>query len=428
MTTTTIPSACAPTPTTGAPARGRARSRSAWLPWLCVLGLACGKEANDDGGDGTGSTGSTGASATTTSDATTNTSTSASTTGPGTTAGTTVGTSVGDSSSDGGSSTTGDAEPAIQWVGRIDTSDPTRTRMGWSGTGFVVRFDGTGASVRMDDAAHYWTLVVDGTVQPRFDTQGGEQDYVLASGLPAGEHVIELYRRTEGSFGTTAIVSVDLEGELLSPPPVSRRIEIIGDSITCGYGDEGVAPCSFSAETENHYLTYGAVAARAVGAELSTVAWSGKGIIYNYGDDTFEPMPELYDRALATEQNQWDFSTQPDVVLVNLGTNDFSTGNDPSHDQYVNAYVDFAAHLREVNPDAYILLLSPSLFGAEATMVDGYLQDVVDARAAAGDTQIDWANINVTWEGSGCDGHPNVATHQDMADRLVEELQSHVGW
>ena len=46
--------------------------------------------------------------------------------------------------------------------------------MGWSGTGFVVRFDGTGASVRMDDAAHYWTLVVDGTVQPRFDTQGGD--------------------------------------------------------------------------------------------------------------------------------------------------------------------------------------------------------------------------------------------------------------
>jgi hypothetical protein len=82
---------------------------------------------------------------------------------------------------------------------------------------------------------------------------------------------------------------------------VQRRIEIVGDSITCGYGNEGTDPCNFSAETENHYLTYGALAARMFGAELSTVAWSGKGVVNNFDNDVFEPLPQIYDRLLATE-------------------------------------------------------------------------------------------------------------------------------
>ena len=176
------------------------------------------------------------------------------------------------------------------------------------------------------------------------------------------------------------------------------------------------------------YLTYGAIAARAVGAELSTVAWSGKGIIYNYGNDTNEPLPEVYDRTLASEASAWDFSSAPDVVAINLGTNDFSTDGDPSAELFVGEYVNFAAHLREVYPDAFILLLSPSLFGSEVATVDGYLDQVVATRSGAGDTQIAWANINVDWVGSGCDGHPSLATHEAMAARLTEELGTHLGW
>ncbi len=334
---------------------------------------------------------------------------------------------------DGGSSdSTGEppppAEPGIHWVGRTDTADPAVVRMGWSGVGLVARFDGTGVTVQMDDQSQYLTVVVDGAVQPRLATSGGLQDYVLAAGLPAGEHVVELYRRTEGSFGPTAVHDVIIEGELLAPPPVERRMEIIGDSITAGYGNEGTDPCNFSADTENHYLTYGAVAARTVGAELHTIAWSGKGVVYNYGDDVNEPMPELYDRTLATEAGDWSFAWQPHVVAINLGTNDFSTGNDPPGELFVGAYVELAAHLRDVYPGAFILLLQPTLFGSEATMVQGYLEDVVAQRQADGDDAIAYADVNVDWIGSGCNGHPTVATHEGMGARLAEELAVHVGW
>ncbi|MEM7154644.1 MAG: SGNH/GDSL hydrolase family protein [Myxococcota bacterium] len=332
------------------------------------------------------------------------------------------------SSSDGAPAIEPAGDPAVHWVGRFDTSEPGIRRMGWSGAGFVVRFDGTGASVRMDDAARYFTVVIDGEVQAPLATTPGLRDYVLARGLPAGHHVVELYRRTEGHFGPTEIHEVMLEGTLAAPPIETRRIEIVGDSISAGYGNEGVSPCSFSAETENHYLTYGAMAARAVGAEVQTVAWSGKGAIYNYGDDRLQPLPELYDRTIATETDPWRFDWQPDVVVINLGTNDFSTDDDPSQTQFSEAYLALLVHLREVYPSAMMLVVAPSLFGAEASLVQGYLGDVVARRRAAGDARVAFADINVAWLGSGCDGHPDVATHEAMAARLVDALQQHLGW
>jgi lysophospholipase L1-like esterase len=241
-------------------------------------------------------------------------------------------------------------------------------KLSWSGSAITFRFTGTEAAVRMDDAARFFTLLVDGVEQPRLETSPGEQSYALASGLADATHEVWLHRRTEASFGETRFLGVELgSGTLLAPPPAAaRRIEVIGDSITCGYGNEGADQyCNFSADTENHWLTYGAIAARNLGAELVTVAWSGKGIVYNYGDDKNEPLPALYDRAIATQSTgSWDFSAwQPHAVVVNLGTNDYSTDGDPSAALFSSEYEAFLAHLRSKNPDAYILCLVPTLLG-----------------------------------------------------------------
>lgn len=414
----------------GSRAGPRSWSRS-WLRFgllAATLLVGCYDGSGSSGGpdDATGST-EAGSAASTTDDLP----------NPGTTTptGTTTGASTTTAESDGsGSESSGEstgvpaAEPGIHWVGRHDASDPAAVRMSWSGVGLTFRFDGTGATVNMTDQGRYFTVVVDGVVQPVLATTNVPQSYVVASGLPAGEHTVELYRRTEGTFGLTVVHDVQIEGELLAPPPVTRRMEIVGDSISAGYGNEGVSPCSFSAETENHFQTYGAIAARTVGAELHTVAWSGKGMVYNYGDDVNQPMPEIYARTLATEGTSWSFEWQPDVVAVNLGTNDFSTDGDPPQELFVGTYVEFLGSLRAVYPDAFLLVLQPSLFGAEDDMVQGYLLDVVAQVQAAGDPEIAYADVNVDWIGSGCDGHPTVATHEGMAGRLVEELQAHLGW
>ncbi len=345
----------------------------------------------------------------------------------------TSGDSTDDSDTDDISTTDSDteipAEPAVALIGRHDGTDPVR--FGWPGSGAVVRFEGTGARVRLDDNAGFFTVVVDGEVQPRLVTSPGEQDYELASGLPDGEHTIELYRRTEGFFGSTSFFGFDLDGTLLAPPPVSRRLEIIGDSISCGYGNEGAdAYCNFSADTENHYQTYGAIAARAVGAELSTVAWSGKGIIYNYGDDTVEPLPEIYERSVPSDDGTvWSFDWQPDAVLINLGTNDFSTDNDPSEALFVSSYVAFLEQIRENYPGAVILItVAPPFGGPDGAMIEGYLDDVVAERAAAGDPDVVRVDLSTLAQGLGCDWHPNVTMHEGMAEELIGVLAAEVGW
>lgn len=347
---------------------------------------------------------------------------------------TTNGGSGGAATSSGGvvgtAGSTGKAE--VRFVGRVDKSDSAGPRFAWSGSGVVASFNGTQVSVKLSSGQ--FTVLVDGMQKTKLVANGSMAS--LATGLAAGAHTVELYRRTEANQGETQFLGFDFGGgQLLAPPPApTRRIEIVGDSITCGYGDEGTsASCMFSPDTENHYLSYGAIAARNVNAELITVAWSGEGIIYNYGDDANShnnPLPTYYERTLPNRStSQWDFSTwQADAVVINLGTNDLSTAEDPTQAQFEGAYKDFVTKIRSKYPNAWILLTNGSMLsGTELTTVRTYLKDVA---TAMNDPKVKTFDIQPQdgADGYGCDWHPSLATHRKMADQLTSVLKSTLGW
>lgn len=324
-------------------------------------------------------------------------------------------------------------EPEIRFIGRFAHSGET-AQFAWSGSGIVAAFEGTQVSVQLDDSgSNEFTVVIDGDVQPTLKAQSGSAAYPLATGLSAGRHEVELYRRTEANQGVTTFEGFDFgDGTLAAPPtPKTRRIEIVGDSITCGYGNEGAdTSCTFSPETENHYLTYGAIAARTLEAELSTVAWSGKGVMYNYDTDTTNPMPTLYGRTLPDDANsQWDFSVKPDAVVINLGTNDYSTEGDPTTEQFRDAYVALVGQVRAGAPDAFILCTNGNmLYGDDLDAARAGIHAAVDAVIAGGDENIAAWDMDVPNDDPGCDWHPNLNAHQLMADALVAELKKHLPW
>ena len=330
-----------------------------------------------------------------------------------------------------------DAEPAIRFVGRFDRTDPAGPRFAWSGSGMIARFSGTSVGVRLTGNQQY-TVLVDGTLQPKLISTNNLDP--LASDLPPGEHVVEVYRRTEASQGEAQLLGFDFgQGELLAPPPApERRIEIIGDSISCGYGVEGPdETCSFTPDTENHYITYGALAARELGADLVTVAWSGKGAVCNYGDEPTscdEPMPTFIDRTLPERADSvWDFAAyQPQAVVINLGTNDFSTNADPSAEDFEAGYVSLLERVRSAYPDATILCsVGPLLHGTDLAAARGSIESAVASRTAAGDTAVqtfELAEIEPAVDGYGCDYHPSPATHEIMADALTSALRAALGW
>ena len=330
--------------------------------------------------------------------------------------------------------TPGSNEPAVRFVGRFHDTGAGAMSFEWSGSGMVAAFEGTTVSVNLTDSGNNeFTVLVDGEEKSKLSAQAGNNDYPLATGLTPGPHTVELYRRTEASFGTTTFHGFDFgpDGRLLPAPSHGRRLEIIGDSISCGYGIEGAsAMCGFTADTENHYATYGALAARALDAEVVTIAWSGKGIVYNYDTDRTDPLPALYDRTLPSDPgSSWDFSVVPDAVVINLGTNDFSTDDDPPADLFHDEYVQFLEHLRDVYPTTFILAtVGPLLNDADLDAARTGIESAVGARQAAGDSLVASWRMNIANDNPGCDYHPGLATHQAMADALVSELQTHLDW
>lgn len=306
-------------------------------------------------------------------------------------------------------------------VGRFERLGPEHVRYGWPGTGIVVRFHGAALSVLMDDRAGYHGVSVDGGPSMTLRTRPGSHRWSVVDGLPPGEHTVVLRRRTEGHLGPTEVLGVEVEGTLLSAPAPAARIEVVGDSITAGYGNEGRArDCRFSPRTENHLRSYAALAAEAVGAELSAVAWSGKGVVHNYGGDPVEPMPAIYERAVPTEADARAPAIESaDVVLVNLGTNDFSTDADPSAERFVLGYVGLLADVRARHPDAPILCtVAPMLSRSETATVESYLDQAIALRWAAGDRDVQRIDLWEEPRGWGCDSHPSIATHEAMASRL----------
>ena len=57
-------------------------------------------------------------------------------------------------------------------------------------------------------------------------------------------------------------------------------MEVIGDSISCGYGNEAANEHEhFSPTTENAYFSYGAIAARAFNADYTCIAWKWEKVV-----------------------------------------------------------------------------------------------------------------------------------------------------
>ncbi|HEX3028094.1 MAG TPA: SGNH/GDSL hydrolase family protein [Clostridia bacterium] len=332
----------------------------------------------------------------------------------------------------------GESKPGVLLIGRFDYSDPAGPKFAWSNTTIKANFQGTGISVKLSSMGDNWfNVIIDGVVKSPINTPAGSASvYTLASGLANGNHTVELVRRTECWVGDVQFLGFTVTGgNLLAPPaPSSRRIEFIGDSITCGYGNEGASQYqSFTTKNENAYLAYGAVTARLLGADPITVCWSGKGVVQNYGGDKAgDLMPVIYPQVLSYNKTlTWDTSKWiPQVVVINLGTNDFSTSA-PDTTAFTTAYEKFVNRIRGQYPNAHIYCaVGPMLSWDQLKNCKNCITTVVNNKNSAGDQKVHFIEfpVQVDQNGYGEDWHPSIKTHQLMADQLAAQIRKDLGW
>ncbi|MGC4065210.1 MAG: SGNH/GDSL hydrolase family protein [Polyangiaceae bacterium] len=347
------------------------------------------------------------------------------------------GTASGGSVAMGGSSSGGPANggtgtdtPRWRIVGRTSPgSTSSAIRFSWPGVYVNARFTGTRASMILSDGSNKnrFTIVVDGGAPKTATTIPGQTTLPLAAGLTDGSHDIAIWRNTEASMGVTqftALSDFGPSGGLLAPPSApSRRIEVIGDSLTVGAGNEGTSSCPGGIDAfTNNYLAYGSVAARSVNADVVTIAWSGIGVYRNYDGSTTDAMPSRYPYAIPNDASAWDFTRyQPHVVVFNLGTNDFGAG-DPGT-AYETAYVSFIKTVRTKYPNAHFILID-MYGGTRLTRIN----NVVGALKAGGDSRVETLSLSSVQNNLGCNQHPNVAAHAAMGNVLATRLKALMGW
>jgi lysophospholipase L1-like esterase len=344
--------------------------------------------------------------------------------------------------------------PMIEYMGRIDFASPKMPRF-WN-PGVVVRFRFGGSQCRVilhdqvpDDNVHNSVVILVGGQLGVYRVKlAGQTDTltILGNGkvlmdgqvlksqvrtnslsrIPDshGEHLVTICKATEG------ISWMEFEGvyaDALLPAPAlpDRKIEFIGNSITCGFGnDNGGIPCGKGEwfDQSNAWLSYAPLTARALKAQWYLTAVSGIGLIHSCCKMAIT-MPEVFNRMDPRgNQGNWDFSRyQPDVVTVCLGQND---GIQDSV-AFCSAYLAFVGRLRHVYPGARIVLLTSPMGDAGLTAVlIRYIDAVV---AAAGDARVSDFFFTKQWT-HGCAGHPDLREDQKIAGELINYLRGLMSW
>lgn len=331
-------------------------------------------------------------------------------------------------------------DPHIQYIGRVSLSLPGIARFNYPGTTIIARFQGTSIKMRCRPKTGFFMARIDegDPFKVSFD---GEKDSLvtLATALPEGIHTIRAMYVIEGLFRQPEFHGFILDkGCQLADAPTlpERTIEFIGNSITCGYGTESVvASDPFEDCTENHWLTYARIVSDSLEARYHCVARSGIGVYRNYDgpkEGNLENMPWQYPYTLFNQHDEpWDFSRfQPQLVCINLGTNDFSTSNYDAN-RYKQAYKDFLESIRSYYPNAKIVMLTGPMLGEkEGSIQQGILNELCQERHQQGDAEVYRFDFTLQTGalGYGASWHPSTRQHEKMAMELLPFLRKLMGW
>ncbi|MBO5213683.1 MAG: hypothetical protein J6B86_02805, partial [Clostridia bacterium] len=300
----------------------------------------------------------------------------------------------------------------VKYVGRwVKESD--RMVGYWSGTYLELNFTGSVLWVNLGEDANV-AVVADGQ-NPLFVTSTDGVLYLSGSLDSSKEvHTVRIAIESD-AVSCLDVRSIEIEesGELKAPE-IKPLIEFVGDSITAG--------AFYDPASAN---TYAFAAAQVLNADYAPVS---QGSIALYSTDV-APMSERYfwtaplaRSAASGTGTAWDFSTYtPDLIVINLGTNDHLRGNEDS--VVTDTYVQFINDIREARGDETPIVMMIPLQGFKKDAIVAAYNELNDANVYLVD-----ATSYLTYEDgdfySNGNVHPSISGHQKFGTKLAADLRT----
>ena len=311
----------------------------------------------------------------------------------------------------------------IKMLGR---SEPIGSSMifDWSYSGFELSTYCEGDVTASITSAQSWftygfiQVVIDGVYDINNKIKiSGTASYSLASGLSRGYHHIEVRKINEAQYSKAMVNSVTLNGILLTPPPKTIKMEFIGDSITCA---EGALGNITQADSQDAYRGYAAITARHFNADANFICASSWGLYRGRIDPSANSvLPKIYDKTSKLRNSDlWDFNSYiADVVVVNLGTNDYyaRSSNPFTDDEYKAALKSFNDTIRSKYPRATILYVYGMMLSGMDSLTIAAVNDI-----KVYDSKVDC--VKLPQNNKGLNGHPDLSGHAAAAEGLIAKI------
>lgn len=270
------------------------------------------------------------------------------------------------------------------------------------------------------DRDTYFTVFVDGEkADQRFHAPAGACELIVADFDTAEMHNVRLLKQTEPQFSLCTLKDVTLTGELSDAPAQKPLyIEFLGDSITSGYGILGQSNSENPGGVIWHdgTQTYAAQTALALDADCSMISCSGIGISKGF---PFFDMQQYYEKASffrdwTSENSNHVFERVPDIVVINLGTNDYSQGaTEQGMKDSIKKLITF---IRTVYGKDVPIVWVHNMMG------DCRFEWTQVALEELGGEQAGIYTVRASANHSGTHGHPNPTGHKAAARRLTEKI------
>lgn len=330
----------------------------------------------------------------------------------------------------------------LQYSGRIDFDDRLAPVLVYAASWIKMKFTGTMVQVMLTNHRACWTnemgFFIDGKQgRIRLSEKEEKKCYTLAEGLSEGVHELLFFKRMDSCHTVTFYgFFLDDGAEILTlEPKPNRRIEVFGDSVSCGEVSEaldyvGKEDPVHDGEYSNSWYSYAWMTARKLGAELHDTSQGGIALL----DDTgwfaapyYKGVESCYDKmeyhpALGPVK-QWDFSRYtPHVVIVAIGQNDshpvdyMAEDYDGARAKYWRDYYRiFIERLMELYKKAQIILTTTILCHDAAwdRAIDEVCRQIGSDRVH---------HFLYTENGTGTPGHIRIPE----AEKMSEELSAYI--